>query len=1366
MTDRLIAALLLALCSATAYAQVSLPGGTYSQDFNTLAQTGTTNASSTLPAGWLMLETGTNANTTYSAGTGSGNSGDTFSFGPASNADRALGGLQSGSLVPVVGACFTNNTGSTLTSINIGYTGEQWRLGALSRTTADRLDFQINSSPGSISLAATGTWTDVNTLDFAPPTTTGTVGALDGNNASNRTVISAVTVGSLSIANLGNFCIRWNNVDATGADDGLAIDDFTIAAGRALSINDVSITEGNSGTVNATFTVSLTSPAGAGGVSFNYATADNTATDANNDYEPIATTAGSISSGNSSTTITVLVNGDTAPETNETFFVNLTSVVGAGAGDVQGQGTINNDDIAPNLTINDVSQAEGNSGTTTASFTVSLSTPAPTGGVTFNITTTDNTATDANNDYEPNSVTGAAIAEGMSSYTFNVTVNGDATVEGDETFFVNISNISSNVIATDTQGLGTITNDDVYLVHEIQGSGATSPMVGQTGVSLRAIVIGKSGNAFWVQEEDAQADADPLTSEGLFIFRTASTPAVNVGDQVQVTGTVIEFSSGGAAPLTEIAGTPTVSVLSSGNALPTPINLNIALPIGTVYDTLTHERYEGMRVSSGDLEVVAPNAGNGGQPNETTGTTSVRGDFYVVLGGVARPLREAGIPATELAIVPARYPGYTGPSFDGNLELLRFNPVGQGTGTIALTLDAGDALTNFVGVMDQFQGKYSLLPDPDTDPVVVPGAQIVAVRDADYDEFTVAGANWFRFFDDVFDGNLPTPGDEPVPNGTFYANRLAKASRIVCLMMGSPDVIGSVEVENLNVLQDLAAAIQANTTDCGANPPQYQAYLLTGFDVGGIDIGFLVRTDPTGPNSMPRVEVLDADPGSSEVVLQVGRNTLFKNFAGADVPGEFLNDRPSLALLARIHAANGSSEDVTVVANHLRSLSSVNSISSGTFGYPTSGARVRAKRHQQAVDLATWIEGRQTANPAERIVLVGDFNAFEFNDGYGHSMGTITGKPVTADSDTVVPNDTTDLISTDLTNMTLVKPLAERYSFVFDSNAQSLDHIVVNQSVLDDFDVDIEHARINADFNLTHYSQFGPSDVTRMSDHDPVVLYLQADSFQIADLAVAVAAPASPVKVGKTAQFGVGVSNGGPAGSGATTLTLLLDAANPGMTVTAPAGWSCGGASVVGTITTIECATADVANGTTPSFNVNVPVTDDLSNRLLTITASVAGTTVDTNLDNNSGSDSIATTSEANLRVSFTGPGVAVRANSVTPVTARVDNYGANTAVNPLVSISSNVPAGNLGIVAPSGWTCTATGAVTASFECRTSRMPRSTAYFPMKVTPPSSFAGSTVTFTGSVASDSIDPSTSNNTGGFNLQIRSTPIAPVVIPVN
>src|SRR5690606_6747489 len=118
---------------------------------------------------------------------------------------------------------------------------------------------------------------------------------------------------------------------------------------------------------------------------------------------------------------------------------------GANAVDGQGVGTIQNDDAAPTLTIADVSANEGQGGPTTFSFVVSLSEPAPAGGVAFDIATADLTAT-APSDYAARALTGQLIPAGATSYAFDVTVNGDGTSEPDETFRVDIANVVGDVI--------------------------------------------------------------------------------------------------------------------------------------------------------------------------------------------------------------------------------------------------------------------------------------------------------------------------------------------------------------------------------------------------------------------------------------------------------------------------------------------------------------------------------------------------------------------------------------------------------------------------------------------------------------------------------------------------------------------------------------------------------------------------------------------------------------------------------------------------------------------------------------------------------------------------------------------------------
>jgi hypothetical protein len=217
------------ICSLHAGAQVALTATPYAQNFNTLAKTGTASA---LPSGWLLLETGTNANANYTAGTGSSNSGDTYSFGiDAAADDRALGAVQSGSVISSFGVAFTNTTGGAITSLKIAYAGEQWRLGFAART--DRLDFQYSTDATGL---ANGTWKDVDQLDFTGPVTTGTVGALDGTNAANATAIN-YTITGLNIGNGATFYLRWSDFNAPNADDGLGIDDFSIEAISAGSDN-------------------------------------------------------------------------------------------------------------------------------------------------------------------------------------------------------------------------------------------------------------------------------------------------------------------------------------------------------------------------------------------------------------------------------------------------------------------------------------------------------------------------------------------------------------------------------------------------------------------------------------------------------------------------------------------------------------------------------------------------------------------------------------------------------------------------------------------------------------------------------------------------------------------------------------------------------------------------------------------------------------------------------------------------------------------------------------------------------------------------------------------------------------------------
>jgi uncharacterized repeat protein (TIGR01451 family) len=267
--------------------------------------------------------------------------------------------------------------------------------------------------------------------------------------------------GDTTVESNETFFVNVTNVTGATLSDGQGLgtiqDDD---AAFVLAINDVSLAEGNGpGTAEFAFTVSL-APASGQQVTVDYATQNDTAsggaTCPGPDYESQSDTL-TFAPGETEKTITVEVCGDTTVEDNETFLVNLSNPTNAAIADAQGLGTIQNDD-QPALSIDDVTQAEGNAGTTDFAFTVSLSAPAPTGGVSFDIQTANDSAT-APSDYSASSLTAQTIAAGSTSYTFHVSVNGDTTVEPTETFFVNVSNVTGATLA-DGQGQGTIQDDD------------------------------------------------------------------------------------------------------------------------------------------------------------------------------------------------------------------------------------------------------------------------------------------------------------------------------------------------------------------------------------------------------------------------------------------------------------------------------------------------------------------------------------------------------------------------------------------------------------------------------------------------------------------------------------------------------------------------------------------------------------------------------------------------------------------------------------------------------------------------------------------------------------------------------------------
>ncbi len=374
-----------------------------------------------------------------------------------------------------------------------------------------------------------------------------------------------------------------------------ATDSDTILTLASLSINDVSLAEGNAGTSNFTFTVNLSAPAGAGGVTFDIATANGTAV-AGSDYVAQSLTAQTIPAGSSTYTFTVAVNGDTLNEANETFFVNVTGVTNAVVTDGQGQGTIVNDDPLPSISTSNVSVVEGNSGTANAVVAVSLS-AASGQSVTVNYATADGTAT-APSDYTATSGT-LTFTPGQTSRTITVLVNGDNTQEANETFTVVLSGATNATIASATSVVSII-NDDVLITvspttlpaatvaapysQSITASGGVSPYVFtvsagalpagltlSTGGALSGTATAGGSFNFTVLAADSSGAPGPFTGSHAYTLTvnppTITLPASLLGDATlgSLYSAAITAATGGTAPYGYAV---TVSTLPGG------LNLN------------------------------------------------------------------------------------------------------------------------------------------------------------------------------------------------------------------------------------------------------------------------------------------------------------------------------------------------------------------------------------------------------------------------------------------------------------------------------------------------------------------------------------------------------------------------------------------------------------------------------------------------------------------------------------------------------------------------------------------------------------------------------------------------------------------------
>ncbi len=334
-------------------------------------------------------------------------------------------------------------------------------------------------------------------LGFGPGETSKTITV----NVNGDTTPEAHETFFVNLSNPSNATISDNQGQATVNNDD-----------AALSIGDLTISEGNSGPTAFEFTITF-SHASINAVLVNYGTSDGTATATGSDYSTVSGTL-NIPAGSTSGKITVQVNGDTTFEAGETFNVTLSTPSGATISDNTGVGAITNDDTAPAFSITDVTVNEGNSGTPTEfNFNVTLSAASGLAS-SVNYSTAAGTPPAADgSDYTAASGT-LTFADGETLKTVKVFVNGDTNFESTETFFVNLTSPSGATI-TDAQGVGTITNDEAESVFQFS---APTYEIGEDGTTTTITVTRTPATAA------ARPCTTPLPTAARSRFRTSRPP--------------------------------------------------------------------------------------------------------------------------------------------------------------------------------------------------------------------------------------------------------------------------------------------------------------------------------------------------------------------------------------------------------------------------------------------------------------------------------------------------------------------------------------------------------------------------------------------------------------------------------------------------------------------------------------------------------------------------------------------------------------------------------------------------------------------------------------------------------------------------
>ncbi|MBS0556302.1 MAG: lamin tail domain-containing protein [Proteobacteria bacterium] len=650
----------------------------------------------------------------------------------------------------------------------------------------------------------------------------------------------------------------------------------------------------------------------------------------------------------------------------------------------------------------------------------------------------------------------------------------------------------------------------------IQGHGAASLLNGQN-VTTTGVVTAVGPKGFFMQ--DPTGDGDPTTSDGIYVF-TSSAPSVSVGNAVLVAAKVQEYS--GSTELTAPAVTvtnPTAPVLPQAYVFDTnpPTNDPTTGPCmgngSTInppvdgYQASNFACLDGMLVQMNDAVVTGPTFGGKINSTDPVGADAVHtglpNGFYATLASQPRPFHGPG----------ALYPGLGGtiPVWNGEPEVIEVYYKGlsfaPGSDVAPYDNDPTDfvyhAGTRFsvTGVIQGYQASGATSPVYEIYPAsmttlmrATPTDEVQPVSDPVDGTLTFGTQNLLHMFNDKFDSpgvddktaNCPSypslGGSDWCPTTAQYQARLAKWTRQVCDVLKAPVVMDVEEIENLAVARDLATMIADNTSanhvGCGVT---YQPYVIPGNDVGGINIGILVRSDV----------VVD-----SVTQLYKGTTTSYCSSGSSCL----LNDRPPVLV-----QATWNGYKFALLAIYGRSLSGID-----TKPY------VGPKRAQQAAQIASiadaWQNGQtltgagnaqqaadgtittgsfdMVGDASVPLVVAGDFNAYEFSDGYADVTGLITGNALQSDnkywpSPYTAPNPT-------LVDSGIKANPSQRYSFNYDGLAQEIDHIVVSRRAWQDF-VRVENAHGNSDTAEASNVILDAGTAARAGDHDGQVMTMAID---------------------------------------------------------------------------------------------------------------------------------------------------------------------------------------------------------------------------------------------------------------------------------